>query len=370
MRRKTLQKVILVFMAWALLLAPVKLLAVDNGPSSWAVNSVKEARYAGILPSFLASRYTDPITRGEFTALALAYLEKAGLKAPEGSHTFLDIEGHPYESQIAKAYDAGIVQGYPNGNFGPDDLITRQEIAVLIQNLVNAVHPAQSVTPKNSYAFKDLNRISSWALSSINYCYEKGILHGTAPSTISPLANAGRQEAIVMVYNLAVNNGLAAKLSDEALGRMPVKIKENLVSGEEFLVAFEKSFGQKGLDLLNNLKMFIDFDSLEIGEKELALREGDTRILLENSDRGLEIAVATKDVLTDLPREALNYFTTLTDYNASFQLIFDNELKKHRQDESSLNFMQLVDEKFYITGYEFIDSNGVGKDFIRILQVH
>ncbi|MEQ2628770.1 S-layer homology domain-containing protein, partial [Peptoniphilus lacrimalis] len=74
-------------------------------------------------------RPNEPITRGEF-ARAIQFIDKENKKeAP-----FMDIKGHEFEEAINQAYSNGRIAGYPDGTFKPDESITRAEAVTILNN--------------------------------------------------------------------------------------------------------------------------------------------------------------------------------------------------------------------------------------------
>ena len=74
-------------------------------------------------------RPNEPITRGEF-ARAIQFIDKESKKkAP-----FMDIKGHEFEEAINQAYANGRIAGYPDGTFKPNESITRAEAVTILNN--------------------------------------------------------------------------------------------------------------------------------------------------------------------------------------------------------------------------------------------
>ena len=101
-----------------------------NQPSSWAEPEIYAAIEKKLVPSVLQGNYQTNIKRYEYVLLALEVFNLSGKTAEiADSNPFKDTENHPYEADIIKAYNAGIIKGDGKGNFFPDNNITRQEIA-------------------------------------------------------------------------------------------------------------------------------------------------------------------------------------------------------------------------------------------------
>ena len=88
----------------------------------------------------------------------------------------------------------GHSEGYDNGNFGPEDLITREQIAAMI------VRAAKLEGPVEGKEFADADEIADWAQESVQLASVNDILQGLPDNTFLPKANATKAEAAVIVY--------------------------------------------------------------------------------------------------------------------------------------------------------------------------
>lgn len=179
-----------------------------NAPSSWAQASVDRARSLKILPSHLDSNYKHNITRKEFCDLIANFIRvKTGRsveytcqlkKITVSSKPFSDSNDYyvPYISSL------GIVTGYPNGTFRPNDSIKRQDAAIILQRLATFL---DANSAQGSSTFTDAAQISAYAKPGVDYVTSLKIMNGNANGTFAPLANITREQAIITIIN-AYNN--------------------------------------------------------------------------------------------------------------------------------------------------------------------
>lgn len=189
---------------------------VMAAPSEWATAFVDAAMTAAMVPEPLQMDYQQQIKRYEYVLLALAVLDKYDVSyTVSDQHPFTDAIGHPYEVAIAQGYAAGIISGYDDGTFRPDNPISRQEITALVYNLVKRINPEVSL-PATTSQFYDDGAIKPWARDYVNFCYQEGIMSGTGMknkrAVISPLGQATREQAIVLLWKLYVNRQLLDKV--------------------------------------------------------------------------------------------------------------------------------------------------------------
>lgn len=194
----------------ALALALVMALGLTTGAgaagakySSWFAPYYKEMQEPAIniMPSsFVNADLTQSITRGEMSLLAVMAFEKAtGNKIDELERT--DYFSDTTDSNILKAHEYGIVNGYPDGTFQPNKTLTRQEFFSIVQNFCEAAAYTSSRQVKTLSSFSDYGYVDSWARESATYCVEKGFVDGTTVSSgtyLRPTETTSRQEAMVM----------------------------------------------------------------------------------------------------------------------------------------------------------------------------
>ena len=86
---------------------------------------------------------------------------------------------------------------------------------------------------------------------------------------------------------------------------MPIKTKQNVILGEDKISQYHSTFGEKGRIVLENLKRFVDYDSIEITENTLAYMDGSTEIIMDKTTDLLEIDILTKDISSTLTKDAV-----------------------------------------------------------------
>ena len=107
--------------------------------------------------------------------------------------SFKDVkEGAWYSDAVAWAQSTGVVNGYEDNTFRPDQKISREEMAVMLVRY--AKYKGVDVTPKGDLGkFTDSNSVSGWAKDSITWCVDNGIINGTGKK-LDPLGNATRAQ--------------------------------------------------------------------------------------------------------------------------------------------------------------------------------
>lgn len=194
---KTVHKSILATM---ILLLSITLLTPANtfaaAPSTWAAPYVTAVTSEPELEvDRLLTNYQNRITRGEFAYLAVALYDYYTGTTPEvGQARFTDTTD-PY---VLAAKNAGIVSGYEDGSYRPNNEIRRDELATLFVNLFKAT--SINYQPADASRFADDATIQSWAKSSVYIAKTNGVVSGVGSGNFNPAGTATREEALIMLY--------------------------------------------------------------------------------------------------------------------------------------------------------------------------
>ena len=144
------------------------------------------------------------ITRGQIVTMLW---RKDGSPAASGGD-FADVASTAYYAQaIAWAASNDIVTGYGDEKFGPDDSITREQLAAILYRYAKYKGMDVSVgEDTNILDFDDAQSISSYAVSAIQWACGAGIMNGTDTLKLSPKATATRAQAACMMQRFLTEN--------------------------------------------------------------------------------------------------------------------------------------------------------------------
>ncbi|MEW9699727.1 S-layer homology domain-containing protein [Paenibacillus sp. SI8] len=138
------------------------------------------------------------MTRAQFTSLMVRAL---GLSDGEGTNKFADVASTDwFYKDVNIAVGAGLIDGYGD-KFGPDDNITREQMAVIITRALKFAGKTEETASK-ALKFADAGDISSWALPSISKAVQAGILEGDAEGLLRPGSLSTRAEGTVMLERM------------------------------------------------------------------------------------------------------------------------------------------------------------------------
>ena len=137
------------------------------------------------------------LTRG---VLAEALYRLAGSPAPEGEEEapFTDVGAeHPNVAAIRWAKASGVVSGYEDGSFGPEDPITREQIAALLWNDRGREEPGEAAP------YTDRAEVSDWAAGAVEWAYGVRLMQGTPEGAFLPQSNTSRAQGAAVIMNYA-----------------------------------------------------------------------------------------------------------------------------------------------------------------------
>ena len=140
------------------------------------------------------------MTRG---MLAKVLHNLSNTPAASAEADFTDVNGEYFADAVAWAAEAGIISGYGDGLFGPNDSITREQLAVMLHRF--AGKPAANGP---ALAQKDTKQISEYALPAMRWAVEYGIISGKADNMLDPKGQATRAEVASMLMRFCQNQNL------------------------------------------------------------------------------------------------------------------------------------------------------------------
>ncbi len=200
--KKTMRPLAALLLCAALLLGSAgSVLAVScTNYSDWFKPSYTEMNQLNLIPdSFSGYDLQKNITRGEMCALAVhAYqlITKNTVEISSGSY-FSDTS----DPTILQAYELGIVGGYPDGTYRPNQYLTREEFFQIIRNFCNAAAFHPTTDSSSLSGFIDANAVSDWALDAAKICVKCKYVGGSSTSSglaLLPNSYTSRQEAMAM----------------------------------------------------------------------------------------------------------------------------------------------------------------------------
>ena len=171
----------------------------DVSASAWYADAVAYVTDKGMMEGDSGKFMPlDKLTRSQM-AQVLFNLE--GKKSVNYALTFGDMNGTEWYAEAVRwAASEQIVNGYDNGNFGPNDPITREQLVTVLYRYARYKGLDTATTEENLTSFADAAQVSGYAVSAMNWAVGAGVINGT-DSGLAPKATATRAEVAQILMN-------------------------------------------------------------------------------------------------------------------------------------------------------------------------
>lgn len=151
-----------------------------------------------------------------------------------GSATLSDVAASPYAPAIYDLVDRGIISGFPDGTFKPDDSVSRQQFAKMAVKALGYMVTGTEVCP-----FEDVPAQSGadpfYPSKYVAVCAAHGITSGKTPATFAPFDAISRQQLVTMLAR-------AAALPNPPAGFAPSVTPGQFSSDEHYLNACKAEY--------------------------------------------------------------------------------------------------------------------------------
>ena len=137
-------------------------------------------------------------------SLALASVMLLGMMVVGTGASYADVDAQDNLEAIEVLQMVGVMSGDDNGNFNPDQLVTRTEMAVIMCNLLG-------LTPGGSHPFKD---VPAWANGYVAACYNNGIIAGYDSTTYGANDSVTAVQAALMIMKALGYFGYMGEFGD------------------------------------------------------------------------------------------------------------------------------------------------------------
>ena len=167
---------------------------------AWCYTQVMQASEAGLMNGYGSSLFgkNDPITRGQMVQILYNYYgEDCGTNSG-----FSDVPSSAwYAKAVTWASKKGVVSGYSNGTFGPDNQLTREQMVTILYNVADK--PATNTSAISQYS--DYYQVASYAADGFAWAVSNKVVSGTSSTTLSPRGTATRAQVAVILIRYLEN---------------------------------------------------------------------------------------------------------------------------------------------------------------------
>ena len=175
----------------------------DVSANDWFASAVDYVTGKGMMNGTADNTFSPKAntTRG----MVVTVLYRLENQPSTSAASFTDVaSGAYYANAVAWANANGIVSGYGSGKFGPNDKVTREQLAAILYRY--AQYKKYDVSGANSLdGYTDAQSVSSYAVPALQWANAAGIVTGKSGSKLDPKGNATRAEVAAMLMRFCEN---------------------------------------------------------------------------------------------------------------------------------------------------------------------
>lgn len=172
----------------------------DVAEDDWFAQAVSFVASEGLMQGTGEDSFSPNATTTRGMIVTILY-QLEGKPAVSGA-AFSDVSsGDYYADAVAWAAQLGLVSGYGNGQFGPNDAITREQTAAILYAYAQYKGWVKDQADATLDGFQDQAQVSDYAVEALAWAVDAGLISGTSQDTLSPAGTATRAQAAVMLMH-------------------------------------------------------------------------------------------------------------------------------------------------------------------------
>jgi hypothetical protein len=176
----------------------------DVAQDDWYYDAVAFVTRRGLMTGTATGVFSPNVNMTRAMLVTVLY-RMEGLPANETGADFTDVaDGSWYADAVTWAKTNGIVDGYGNGRFGPNDEITREQTALILMRYAQYKGYDVTATAELS-AYSDAADIDSWALSAMQWANATGLIQGLTDTTLAPRSSTSRAQMATLLMRYIQN---------------------------------------------------------------------------------------------------------------------------------------------------------------------
>ncbi len=292
MINKTKQSLFIVFLS--LILVSIAAYAVEPTDISnhWAQDYILNLINNEVMETYTDGQFKpeQPITRGEF---AVALAKQLNL-VPDNNNRFEDIAGYPGYNMINSLVNKNIINGYPDKTFKPNNSITRAEMVAIMIRSLGITNNEVTIKLDNRKSFDDVPE-NHWALNHIKIAQEINLVNGDQNGYFNPTDTTSRAEAAKVITKLAALSSDTGYITDVYPSSQKISI--NSLNGSRNIY----NFNEKTLVARNN--RFVELDDIMKTDKVFIITDNTENVkyvkaygMVTEDDLASEISTMTEGI--------------------------------------------------------------------------
>jgi len=181
---------------------------VDDAPNNWYKDAVHYVVAYGLMNGTNSTAGAETFEPQTTTtrSMVVTILYRLEGEPETATSNFSDVaSGQWYTNGVNWAAANGIVKGYGDNNFGPNDIVTREQLATILYRYVQFKKWGSASKTTDLTSYTDAGDINSWAQEAMKWSNAAGIITGTTSNTLTPAGQATRAELATMLMRFCEN---------------------------------------------------------------------------------------------------------------------------------------------------------------------
>jgi hypothetical protein len=178
---------------------------IEDDSVNWFYSDVKFVWETGLMLGTSGTLFSPYLSTTRGMIAAILYRLEGSPKTSDNHTDFSDVsESAYYHDAVAWAASNAIVLGYGNGKYGPEDNITREQLAAILYRYATyKAYKTTSTTPLDPYS--DAPEIDEYALIPMQWAVETGLIQGRSATLLAPNGTAKRAEVAAIFHRFIEN---------------------------------------------------------------------------------------------------------------------------------------------------------------------
>lgn len=180
---------------------------LDVPEDAWYYDAVRYVNEHGLMAGTSANTFAPDLTttRGMIVTILYRLEGSPNIENEIWGYPFKDVDANAYyATAVYWARMSGIVAGYSDELFGPNDTITREQMATILYRY--AQYKGYDTTAKADLSkYTDAAQVGSWAVEAIRWANAEGLVNGTSATTLTPKGSATRAQVAVILTRFCQN---------------------------------------------------------------------------------------------------------------------------------------------------------------------
>ena len=175
----------------------------DVSVNDWFYDAVAYVFDNGLMDGTAGTAFSPLMTTNRAMVVTILW-RLAGSPEPDAAPAFSDVAADSwYTDAVAWASENGIVKGYSDTVFAPDDTVTREQLATILYRYVQHTGGGFQGAWAFPLDYADADQVSDWAYEAMCWCTMKSIINGVGGNTLNPQGSATRAEVAQILMNFS-----------------------------------------------------------------------------------------------------------------------------------------------------------------------